>query len=103
MQINFSYDSSVSAAPAGFTTALAAAASYLDGLFINPITVTIQVGWQEVGGRPLGAGAIGEGGPDGGTSMAYSTLRADLTQNPTSSADVTALASLPASDPTNGG
>ena len=53
MQINFVYDTSVDSAPVGFQAALAAVAQYLDALIINPISLTIQVGWGEVGGTPI--------------------------------------------------
>jgi Ca2+-binding RTX toxin-like protein len=103
MQINLIYDGSVANAPSGFTTALAAAAQFLDSLIINPITVNIEVGWQEDQGELLTGNTIGLGGPSGGTYLTYSQLRGDLAANATSSADVTALANLPATDPTGGG
>ena len=64
MQINLIYDSSTSSAPAGFFSAMAAAAQYLDNLITNNITVNIQVGWGEAGGQSLG-GALGDGGSYG--------------------------------------
>lgn len=103
MQINFVYDPSVSNAPSGFTTALAAAASVVDSLIINPITVTIQVGWQEDHGRTFTGNEIGLGGPSNGVILKYSQIRNDLSQSATSGADLTAIASLPGSDPTGGG
>jgi hypothetical protein len=103
VQIDFVYDSSVNNAPSGFTTALNAAATFLDSLIINPITVTIKVGWQEDDGLPLTGNTIGEGGPIGGTYLDYSQLRSDLAGNATSAADATALANLPTTDPTHGG
>ncbi len=65
VEINFIYDPNVSAfgsAEAGFEAALNVAAAYLDNLIINPITVNISVGWGEIGGRPIPAGAAAEGG-----------------------------------------
>lgn len=53
MQINFIYDSSVASAPAGFKAALADAASYLDSLITNNITVNIEVGWGEDDGAAI--------------------------------------------------
>jgi hypothetical protein len=69
MQINFVYDPSTSTAPAAFQTAMNSAASILDALIINPITLNIRVGWGEVGGVPLSNGALAEGGPSAGTTM----------------------------------
>ncbi len=95
MQIDFSYDSSVSSAPAGFTAALAYAAGVLDTLIANPITVTIQVGWNEIGGVPLGAGDVAEGGPLAGTMMSYAAVVAALRAHVTDPAAQSLLASLP--------
>ncbi|HEY1933151.1 MAG TPA: NF038122 family metalloprotease [Acetobacteraceae bacterium] len=103
MQIDLIYDGSVADAPSGFTAALEAAAQFLDNLIINPITVNIEVGWQEDQGEPLTGDTIGLGGPSGGTYLSYSQLRSDLAANATSTADTTALASLPLADPTGGG
>ena len=55
MQINLIYDFSTSSAPAGFFSAMAAAAEYLDNLITNNITVNIQVGWGEAGRQSLAA------------------------------------------------
>ena len=103
MQINFIYDPSVSTAPAGFTTALNAAAAFLDSLIVNSITVNIAVGWQEDQGQSFTGNEIGLGGPTNGIDLSYTQLRADLAASATSSADATALATLPLTDPTNGG
>jgi hypothetical protein len=99
MQIDFTYDSSVSSAPAGFTAALAYAAGVLDTLITNPITVTIQVGWNEIGGVALGAGDVAEGGPLGGTGMSYAAVVAALRANVTDPAALPMLANLPAAAP----
>jgi hypothetical protein len=55
---NITYDSSVSNAPAGFTSAIADAVNYYESVFHDPITVNIDVGWGEVAGQSLG-GALG--------------------------------------------
>jgi len=41
-------------------------------------------------------------GPTNGIDLTYAQLRSDLAANATSSADATAIANLPSSDPTNG-
>jgi hypothetical protein len=101
VNINLSYDASAAHAPAGFKIALAAAVGYLDGLIANPITVNINVGYGEYNGETL-TGGVSEGGPEG-VGLSYAQLVAELTANATSPADRSALAHLPASDPTNGG
>jgi len=104
MQINLIYDSSVSAAPAGFTTVIAAAAQFLDNLIINPITVNILVGWGEDdnGSYPIGSN-ISLGGALAGIDLTYSQLEKALVANASTAADQFAVAGLPTSDPTNGG
>lgn len=99
MQIDFDYDPSVSSAPAGFTAALAYAAGVLDTLIADPITVTIQVGWNEIGGVALGAGDVAEGGPSTGTDVSYAALVADLRANVTDPSAVSLLSYLPATAP----
>lgn len=104
MQINFIYDSSVASAPAGFKAALADAASYLDSLITNNITVNIEVGWGEDDGAAITPDSLSTGGPQqGGIGMTYTQLKAALTANATSAADQTMLANMPATDPTDGG
>ena len=66
-------------------------------------TVNIRVGWDEIGGVPLSNGDLGEGGPVSGALFSYNQVRAALASDAKSRADMTALASLPAADPTNGG
>ena len=60
MQINIVYDPSVANAPAGFTTAITDAVNYLDKLFTNPISITIDVGYGEVDGSQLDSNALGQ-------------------------------------------
>jgi len=57
---NITYDSSVSSAPAGFTTAIAAVVNYYTSVFYDPVTINIDVGWGEVAGQALASGALGE-------------------------------------------
>ncbi|WP_297451858.1 hypothetical protein, partial [Ferrovum sp.] len=63
MKINLAWDSSVSGAPAGFKADVQNAAAQLDAAILNPITVTIQVGWNEIGGTPMSPGPAGLGAP----------------------------------------
>lgn len=48
MQINLTWDSSVSSAPSFFKTAVQNAADLLGQAILNPVTVTIQAGWGVV-------------------------------------------------------
>jgi hypothetical protein len=82
---------------------MTAAAQFFDNAFADPITVNIAVGWDEIGGSPLVNGNIGEGGPATGSLFTYDQVRTALANDARSGADMTALASLSAADPTNGG
>jgi hypothetical protein len=44
LQINVSYDASVSRAPSGFTANVHAAVQYLENEFSTPVTININVG-----------------------------------------------------------
>ncbi len=103
MQINISYDLSVSNAPLGFTSMVNQAVQFLDQNFANPITVNIQLGWGEIGGAPLPFDVTGEGGPLAGKTYTYAQVKAALAGNISSAADAMAVANLPATDPTGGG
>jgi hypothetical protein len=96
MQIHFDYDASAATAPTGFVTALAVAADVLDALIINPITVNIRVGWNEVNGSSLASGALAMGGFSPGVHMSYSKLLADLTGGTGNTTVQQELAALPA-------
>jgi Hint domain len=101
VDINLSYDASVGSAPAGFESALNLAVTYLDALIVNPITVTIDVGYGEWDGESLAPGTS-EGGPNG-TYMSYSEVVSELTAHATSAVDLSSVASLPASNPAGSG
>ena len=45
MQINITYDASVSGAPAGFTAAVDAAVAYYEDNLDAPVTINITTGW----------------------------------------------------------
>jgi len=96
MQINFVYDPSTKSAPAGFFTAMNYAASVLDALITNPITVNIEVGWNEIAGSALPSGDLATGGDSWGNNLSYSQLVAELTAHAVNPADQLELASLPA-------
>jgi len=104
MDINLIWDSSVANASAAFKTAMVAAANFLDNLIVNPITVNIRVGYGEDdnGAFPITANDLSLGGALAWQPMNYSNLKSALVANATTTADQYAVASLPASDPTNG-
>jgi hypothetical protein len=99
---NITFDSSVSSAPAGFTSAIAAVVNYYTNVFNDPITINIDVGWGEVAGQALASGALGESQTNLGV-FSYSQVKTALAADAKSADDTTAVASLASSDPTNGG
>ena len=103
LQFNITYDSSVSQAPAGFEAAFAAAAQFYSSEFSDPITLNIHVGYGEVNGQALNAGNLGQSEFTNGRFYTYTQLEAALAADATSADDRAAVASLPATDPTNGG
>jgi hypothetical protein len=91
MNINIQFDASADKAPAGFESAVLAAVQLLDSQFTAPVTVTIDVGYGEVDGHPMGGGALGES-ISSLTDVTYAQLLSALPAGV-----------LPASDPTGGG
>ena len=101
MHINITYDSSVSSAPAAFITGVQSAVAFLETNYIDPITINVAVGFGEVGGQPLGSGALGQSLTNL-IPTTYAQLRNALTGDVTTAADASAVATLPAGDPTGG-
>ncbi|MHB1951239.1 MAG: NF038122 family metalloprotease [Acidiferrobacteraceae bacterium] len=94
LTFNVTYDSSVSSAPAGFTTAFQDAISFYEQSFSNPITVNLNVGWGEVNNTPLSSGSLGES-LSYGVGYDYASVRNGLVSNGSPGY-------LPTSDPTGG-
>lgn len=99
--INASYDASVNSAPGGFKTAFQNAIGFFQSTYSDPISISIGVGWGEVGGSAVASGALGESETYLASSN-YSQVRNALASDHKSAADATAVASLPAADPTGG-
>lgn len=94
LTFNVSYDSSVSSAPSGFTSAFQNAVVFYQNTFTNPININLNVGWGEVNGQTLGSGSLGASSSYF-VNYDYATVRTALS-------NVSAPGYLPASDPTNG-
>jgi Ca2+-binding RTX toxin-like protein len=101
LNINVTYDSSVGTAPAGFTNVVAQVVQYFQSHFNDPVTININVGYGEVGGSRLAAGALGESSTYL-ASVSYAAMTSALATDQTTAADSSAVASLPGSNP-NGG
>jgi hypothetical protein len=102
MQITLVPDSSIaSSAPPGLTEAVEAAAAIFEKDFPGNYNVNISYGWGTFDNAPSasltpGSSAYSLGG-ETSTSVSYSQLRGWLIANAASSAQITAVASLPAS------
>ena len=100
--INVNYDASVNSAPAAFKADVAAAVSYLQSQFSDPITITISVGYGEVNGQTMGGGALGQS-MYYVASFNYSQVKNALVADAKTADDLSSIATLPTVDPTNGG
>jgi hypothetical protein len=94
VDIVLNYDSSTSAAPTGFTAALDYAASELDSLITDNITVSISVSWDN--------SVLGEAGAYI-TDYSYATVVAAMKSHADNAIADEAVASLPATDPNRSG
>lgn len=99
--INVSYDASVASAPAAFKAGVAAAVQYFESQFTDHVTININVGYGEVGGYTLGAGALGES-LTYLNSYSYAQVKAALAADAKTADDATAVASLPTASPVSG-
>ena len=95
MDIQLEFDASTSLAPAGFLTAVQYAASQLDALILDPVTVAITVSWDN--------SVLGLGGPLNMQPFPYATVVQALQAHAASPAAIAAADSLPLSDPTSNG
>src|SRR5262249_41414233 len=102
MIINLTFDQSPGSLPSGFVASIQAAASFLESIFTDPITINIDVGYGEIAGQNLIQGALGES-QTFFNQYSYSAIRSALVANAASAAQLSAVSTLPASDPTPGG
>jgi len=101
LKINIAYDASVNSAPVGFQTAVQSVVTYFEGLFADPISLTINVGWGEVNGQSLSVGALAESSFSY-LRLTYGQLINVLNSDAKTPADRTAFASLPSTSPVTG-
>jgi hypothetical protein len=94
MDIILDYDSSTNSAPSGFKTAMQYAASQLDALITNNITISIEVSWDNA--------VLGEGGANFYYEP-YTTVAAALKSHAETTTQKAAAATLPSTDPTSNG
>jgi len=103
LTFNVTFDASVGGAPAGFVSAFDDAISFYETEFAaTSATININVGWGEVNGTPIGSGDLGTSLTELVGGLTYSEIRNDLIAAARDPAQMTAVASLPAADPTGG-
>ena len=100
--INVNYDASVNSAPAAFRADVDAVVSYLESQYSDPVTITISVGYGEVNGQTMGSGALGQSMYYVG-AFNYAQVKNALVADAKTADDMSSIATLPATDPTNGG
>ena len=99
--IAISWDSSVALAPAGFTSDVLAAVNFLETQFTDPVTINVDVGYEEVAGNALGRGDLGES-LSNMASVSYADLIDAVAASATTATDASVVASLPAANPISG-
>ena len=99
--IAIEWDASVASAPVGFTTGVLAAVQYLETQFVDPVTITIDVGYNEIDGSAMSSGALGES-ETYLTSVSYASLVGAVQADATTATDASVVASLPATSPIGG-
>ena len=101
LTIKITWDASVASAPSAFMTGVIAAAQAFEANFNNAITMSIAVGYGEIAGTSMGAGALGES-ESYLQLVNYGSLRTALATHNSDATTAAVLASLPASQPVNG-
>ena len=107
MQINVTYDLSVTSLPAplqaAYESAVQTAVQFYENAFTNPITINITFGWGEIDGTPVSAGDVGQSYVNSAQVYTYQQLyNAVQATDTTSAVQIAAAATLPADDPTGG-
>lgn len=100
MNINLTWDSSVSSAPdeAAFKAAVQAAATNLDSAIASNVTVTIAVGWGEDAGSSIPSDALATGGPTS-NAVSYAQLTSALKTAAQTNGNTALTANLGTTDP----
>ena len=103
MNLILDYESSALAAPQSFLDAMQTAVNILDSTILNNITVTIEVGYNDLLNNEItGLGSSAEGTDISGSFVSYTSLRSALASHETSTLDQTFVNSLPNTTSVNG-
>ena len=101
LAIRFTWDTSVASAPASFMAGFVAAAQAIETNFTNAVTIDIAIGYGEIGGTSMGAGALGES-ESFLQYVSYASLLSALKSHNSDTTTAAVIASLPATAPING-
>src|SRR5258708_3634745 len=103
MNLVLQYESSALAAPQSFLDAMQTAANILDSTILNNITVTIEVGYNDLLNNTItGLGTSAVGADISGSFVSYTALKAALASHENSTLDQTFVNSLPTTTSVNG-
>ena len=102
MNLVVSFDQTVASLPASLVAAVNYVVSYFDSLFTNNVTVTIDLGYGEVGGQALDPGALGESKATF-NSIPYQQALSALEVTGQSTSQVAAFSTLSSTSPFNSG
>jgi hypothetical protein len=106
MIINVTFDASVESNPdaAAFEACAEGVAKFYETQFTNAITINWDVGWGEVDGMKIPAFGGAESYSNYTTNeYSYAQIRAAFAKHDKTADEISALASLPTTDPTDGG
>ena len=101
LTFNLTFDASTVGAPAGFFTAVNNAIQFYQTNFTDPITLNLHVGWGKINGQNLSPGAFGQSAAFGPALIHYDQVKSALIGDAKSASDLTSIANLPVTDPTN--
>src|SRR4051812_23433071 len=101
LTFHLTYDSSASTAPPGFLPAFNDALQFYETNFIDPITINLQLGWGTINNQSLLPAAVGESITNGQVFSNFAGVKAALTSDAKSTADLLSVANIPESDPTS--
>jgi hypothetical protein len=102
LTFNLTFDPSTASAPVGFSTAFDSAILFYETTFDDPITINLNVGWGEVAGQNITPGFLGESSAIQLGFFQFAAMKSALISDAKSAADLTSIANLPPTDPTNG-
>jgi hypothetical protein len=102
LTFHLTYDATTVGAPAGFFTAFQAAIDFIQSTYSDPVTINLQVGWGKINGQNLNPGNLGQSSAFQSGFYNYNQIKTALTNDAKSADDATAIANLPAADPTGG-